>query len=180
MGELKSAWEIAQEKANKLGKLSAEEEQGEREQRCEETGKAIAQRYLDSSEGENIELNNYPKEERELIRQAILKHLVEAMNLKNLALLERAVQGVAEIEPEVKPSSEQISQVAQEYREAEGRKRREMESKERETLHQLRISGSAISHINIEAKQEWQQSLQQLVQPFQERLDALKGGLCQT
>ena len=178
MGELKSAWEIAQEKANKLGKLSAEEEQQERRQRCEEIGKAMAQKYLESPEGRNIEPNNYPEEGKKLIRQAILNYLVEAIDLKSFALLERATQGIAKIEPKTKPIIEQINQLAQEYEEDWRKKRREIESKGRETLHQLRISGSAISHINIEAKQEWQQFLYQLAQPFQERLDALKGELC--
>jgi len=119
-----------------------------------------------------------PEEGKKMIRQAILNYLVEAIDLKSFALLERATQGIAKIEPKTKPIIEQINQLAQEYEEDWRKKRREIESKGRETLHQLRISGSAISHINIEAKQEWQQFLYQLAQPFQERLDALKGELC--
>ena len=40
MGELKSAWEIAQEKANKLGKLSDEEKEQQTRQRYRQIGQA--------------------------------------------------------------------------------------------------------------------------------------------
>jgi hypothetical protein len=41
-------------------------------------------------------------------------------------------------------------------------------------LHQLRISGTAISHLNIRAKEEWQKKLDQTALPFDERLNHLK------
>ena len=174
MGELKSAWEIAQEKANKLGKLSAEEEQQEREQRCKEIGKAMAQNYLERPKEQNIDLENYPKEEKKLLRQAILKRLVEAMDLKNSTLLERAIQGIAMVEPTSKPLIEQINQLVQEYEETGRKERRAIESKGREILHQLRLSGTAVGDINIEATSEWQEACVKIIEPFEARLDSLK------
>jgi len=41
-------------------------------------------------------------------------------------------------------------------------------------LHQLRISGTAISRLNIRAKEEWQKKLDQTAHPFDERLNFLK------
>ncbi len=85
MSELKSAWEVAQEKANKLGKLSPQEIQQQRKQECWQIGSAIAQKYLNDIEPLNLaaELNNYPTEERDLIKPAILNHLVQAMGLES-------------------------------------------------------------------------------------------------
>ena len=87
MSDLKSAREVAQEKANKLGKLSPQEMQQQREQECGQIGNAIAQKYLDMPEppGLATELNNYPRKERDLIERAILNRLLQAMDLKFLA-----------------------------------------------------------------------------------------------
>jgi len=194
MSELKSAWEIAQEKVNKLGKLSIQEIQQQREQECRQSAVAIAQKYLDESEPPNLalELNNYPTRERDLIGRAILNHLVQAMGLESWSgtspdptkynnrsggvypRLEKIIQGIAAIEPKLQPIVEQIRELDQEYAQAVRKTRRAIESRGRETLHQLRLSGTAVGSINIEATQEWQQSWSKLTEPFTSRLNSLK------
>jgi len=91
MSELKSAWEIAQEKANKLGKLSAEELQRQREEECRQIGQGIAQRYLDNPESLSldIELNKHPEEGRGLIRKAVASHLIQALDLSSWSGISR-------------------------------------------------------------------------------------------
>jgi hypothetical protein len=193
MGELKSAWEIAQEKASKLGKLSAEEKRQQMEQRCHQIGKAMAQTYLDHQEGQNIttQLSNYPEEEKRLIAQAIVGHLSEALSLRNpkitenpqgfssVSRLEKIIQGIATIAPKLQPVTSQISLLIQEYQQAGEKTRQEIENKGRERLHQLRISGTAVGGINIEATLEWQEDWYKLAQPFEERLNELKQELPQ-
>lgn len=194
MAELKSAWEIAQEKANKLGKLSTQEIQQQREQECRQSAVAIAQKYLDESEPPNLalELNNYPTRERDLIGRAILNHLAQAMGLESWSgtspdptkynnrsggvypRLEKIIQGIAAIEPKLQPIVEQIRELDQEYAQAVRKTRRAIENRGRETLHQLRLLGTAVGSINIEATQEWQQSRHRLTEPFTPRLDSLK------
>jgi hypothetical protein len=180
MGELKSAWEIAQEKANKLGKLSVKEEQRQREEKCRQIGRALTQRWLGSSEGQNlvVEVNNYPEEEKSLIVRAVLDYLAEAIDLQSakpgVSGLERAVQGIARLQPKSQPITERITKLAQEYEQAEKKARREMESNYRETLHQLRISGTAVGDINLEIRSDWQQAQQELAELFRPRLDSLK------
>jgi len=194
MSDLKSAWEIAQEKANQLGKLSLQEMQQQREQESWQVGKAIAQEYLDATEPPNlaIELNNYPTEERELVGRAILNYLVQAMGLESWSgtspdpakynnrsggvypRLEKIIQGISAIEPKLQPIIEQIRQLNQEYEQAVRKTRRAIENRGRETLHQLRISGTAVDNINVEATQEWQQSWRKLTEPFTPRFDSLK------
>ena len=174
MGELKSAWEIAQEKADKLGKLSVEEEQQQREEECRQIGTAVAQKYFDQPDLQDIAtvLNSYPEEKRKLIRRATLNCLVEAIDLTSLNL-GKAIQGIAMVEPRSQGVLEQIAQLAQEYEQA-GRKAREgLQNKVKETLHQLRISGTAVD-INIETTLEWQEAWSSLAQPFKSRLDTLK------
>lgn len=200
MGELKSAWEIAQEKANKLGRLSPEELEQQREEKCRQIGQAIAQRYLDNLGSLNlgIELDRHPEEEKGLIKRAVASRLIQALDLgSRLATspdttgrhgrvkqnnrsggvylrLEKIIRGIDSLEPKAGAITERVRQLFQEYEEATREARREIERKGREILHQLRISGTAVGDINVEAMPQWQQTWHRLREPFEPRLDNLK------
>ena len=180
MGEMKSAWEIAQARANRLGKLSVEEERRQGEERCSQIGTMIAQRFLGHYDPQNIqaELGKYSAEEKAIITRKILSELAQTIDLRSQDRVERLACGILCLKPEAEGTIQQIKELSQEYEQTERKTRQEIEAKAREVLHQMRISGSAIGNINIEAKQEWQQSLQQLAQPFQGKLDVLKQDLC--
>jgi hypothetical protein len=182
MGELKTAWEIAQEKANRLGKLSAEEKEQQERQRYRLIGQVLAQKWIDSSRQPNItaELNKHGEKEREIIKQAVIEHLVEAIEFtttRDINRVKRVIEAISSLEPEFQPKAEEISQLVQEYEEAEQKIRQELESDYRETLHQLRISGTAVDAINIEADHKWQPARQRLVEDFTPRLNDLKQAL---
>jgi hypothetical protein len=68
----------------------------------------------------------------------------------------------------------EIKQLFDEYEQVVRRKIEEMEKPGREILHRLRISGSAIEGINLRVKDEWQQSLDKIAQPYQEKLEELR------
>lgn len=178
MGEIKSAWEIAQEKANKLGELSPEERQKQRQDRCRPIGQSLAEKYLSQYDSQYLqaELNKYDSEDRELISRAALQRLVERIDLGYGPILDKIGQGILSLANTraVAETVGKIKELLDEYREAEELERQEIERAGREMLHQLRISGTAISHVNIQAKEEWQKKISQLAQPFQERLDTLK------
>jgi len=84
------------------------------------------------------------------------------------------VQGIAAMGPNLQSIVEQIRELSQEYEQAAGKSRQAIENRGREILHQLRVSGTAVDGINIEATQEWQQSWHKLSEPFALRLDGLK------
>jgi len=182
MGELKSAWEIAQEKANRLGTLSAEEKEQQERQRYRQIGQALAQKWLDSSRQSNMtaELNKHEEEEREIIKQAVIEHLIEAIEFtttRSINSVKRVIEAISSLGPELQPKAEEIGQLVQEYEDAEQKIRQELESNYRETLHQLRISGTAVDAINIEADHKWQLARQELVEAFTPRLNDLKQAL---
>jgi len=182
MGELKSAWEIAQEKANRLGKLSTEEREQQARQRHRKIGQALAQKWLDSSQKFDItaELNKYEEKERETIRRAVIEHLVEAIEFttsQGINSVKKIITVISSLEPELQPKAEEIGHLVQEYEEAEQKIRQELESDYRETMHQLRISGTAVGAINIEADPKWQLVRQRLVEAFTPRLNDLKRAL---
>jgi hypothetical protein len=182
MSELKSAWEIAQEKANRLGELSAEEKEQQARQRYRQIGLALAQQWLESSRQLDMtaELNKHGEKEREIIKQAVIEHLVEAIDFTTtwgINSVKRAIESISSLEPELQPKAGEISQLVQEYEGAEQKIRQELESDYRETLHQLRISGTAIDVTNIEADPKWQIARQGLVETFTPRLTDLKQAL---
>ena len=182
MGELKTAWEIAQEKANRLGKLSAEEKEQQERQGYRQIGQVLAKKWLDSPQQMDMtaELNKHGEKEREIIKQAVIEHLAEAIEfttIRDINNVKRIIEAISSLEPELKPKAEEIGQLVQEYEGAEQKIRQELESDCRETLHQLRISGTAVDTINIETDHNWQLARQGLVEALTPRLNALKQAL---
>jgi hypothetical protein len=185
MGELKSAWELAQERANRLGKLSAEEKEQQERQGYRQVGQALAQKWMDNSRRPDVtaELGKHEEKEREIIRQAIIEHLVEpigfadAQTIDNMKLV---IQTISSLKPELQSRAEEMGQLVQEYEATEQKTRQELEGSYRATLHQLRISGTAVDAINIEDNPQWQLARQGVVESLAPRLNALKQALLDT
>ena len=182
MSELKSAREIAQERANRLGKLSAKEKEQQETQGYRQIGQVLAQKWLGSPRQVNMtaELNKHEEKERDIIKHALIEHLVEAIEFtptQGMNIVKKVVEAVSSLRPESQPKAEEISQLVQEYEEAEQKIRQELENNYRETLHQLRISGTAVDAINIEANHQWQLARQELIEAFTPRLNDLKQAL---
>ena len=178
MGEIKSAREIAQEKVSKLGELSPEEKKGQQQDRCRTIGKSLAEKYLSQYDIRLLEteLNKDNAQDKELIRQAAIHRLIEGIDLRYGSALDKISQGILTLANDAKAIETigKIKDLFQEYAESENRARQEIEDAGMEILHQLRIAGTAISQINIRAKEEWEQRLNQLTAPFEERLKHLK------
>ena len=185
MSELKSAWEVAQERASRLGKLSADEKEQQERQRYRQAGQALAQKWMDSSQRLDLtaELSRHEETGREIIKQAIIEQLMEAMGFASTQAInnvKRTIEAISSLKPELQPKAEEVGQLVQEYELAEQKMRQELESGYRETLHQLRISGTAVDAINIEDHAQWQLARQGLVESLAPRLNALKQALLDT
>jgi len=182
MSELKSAWEVAQERANKLGKLSAQEREQQERQRYRQIGQALAQKWLDSPQGPDIaaELSNQEEAGREVIKQAMIEHLVEAMEFataRGINSVKKVIEAIGSLKPELLPRAEELGQLVQEYELAKQETRQELEGHYRQALHQLRISGTAVDTVNIEDNPQWQLARQELIESLAPRLNALKQAL---
>lgn len=185
MAEMKSAFEKALERAGRLGKLSPQEIRERKEDEYAPIGRALADRYLKHGYGKILEeeADKYAGEEKEIVMKAALSRLVEAIELGNYDTTERAVEGILVLtgEEQVGDIGEQIRSLLAEHRQAEENKyqeqRGEIERRERELLHRLRISGSAVGEINLEASETWKELSQELYSQFEQRLDELKGRL---
>ena len=178
MGDIKSSWEIASEKAARLGKLSPEEQKQQKENELRPVAHKLADNYLSSyrQSRPQEELNKYNDEDRELVRRIALRQLIERIDLHSIHLLEKVKAGIEDLATDKKTAGilNKIEELFNEYRQADEANRQEVEKAGRELLHQLRISGSAISKINSRAREEWRNKLDETAAPFRRDLDTLK------
>jgi len=182
MGELKNAWEIAQERATRLGKLTTEEKEQQTRQQHLQIGQVVAKNWIDGFAEPDIveELNKYSEAERDVIKEAIIRHLLEAIEFKtarDMNRVKKAIAGINSLEPEPKQNIEEIKTLVQEYEAAERKIRLELESDCKESLHQMRISGTAVGDINIEVTPQWQMAQQKLAEVLMPRLNSLRQGI---
>jgi hypothetical protein len=159
MGEMKSAFEKASERAERLGRLSPEEIRERKEEEYTPVGRAMADRYLVHGRVESLEeeVNKCGGDERDIVRRAALSRLVEAIDLGDYGASERAMEGVIalcgeEVSGELR---RQIKNLLADYEKTEEARyeeqRGEVERRERKLLHQLHISGSAVGEINLDS-----------------------------
>jgi hypothetical protein len=183
VGEMKSAFEKAMEKAEKLGSLSPEEMRERREAECTTLGRAIAERYLGHGQRRLLreEVGRYGGEEQGIVMGAALSRLVEAVDLKSGdAVIGRVLEGLVALmgKGHVVEVTGNIKGLLQEFREV---KRQTYESEKegierdgRELLHRLRIAGSAVSAINLKSSEAWAGLSTELESQFSQRLEVLK------
>ena len=182
MDEIKSALEKALEKVDKLGKLSPQEMRESKEKEYIPVGRALADRYLEHGYIKLLEedTSRYGGEEKEIVRKAALTRLVEAIDLGKYEASERAMEGIAALAGEnlVGEMKQQIKDILMEYEGAEEaayqEQKAEVERREMGLLHQLRISGSAVGTINLEASDAWKELSKKLYSRFDQRLRQLK------
>lgn len=189
MSEMKSAFEKALERADKLGKLSPEEMRERKEEEYATIGRAIADRYLGHGHTGILEeeATRYGRDEKGIVIGAAVSRLAEAIALESDEVTEKAMAGMLTLrgEEEIARITERVGSLLSEYREAKRQKyeeeKEDIERRERELLHQLRISGSAVGEINLRASEAWERVSQELLSRFDERLKELKQqllGLC--
>ncbi len=183
MGEIKSAWELAMEKVDKLGKLSPEEMRRQKEDRCRAIGEGLAEKYLAGAPLRDLklDLDKYKGEDRGHVEAAVASRLTASIELGDAERVSRVFEGLSavdagsrETQPDIRA---EIEALFGEYREADQKRRREVDTAARGVLHQLRISGSAIGSVNPEVVPEWKSELDKIARPFRVRLDDIKARL---
>ena len=182
MGEIKSAWELAMEKAERLGKLSPEELKRQKEEKYSSIGYVLADKYLGGLGlwQLQVELDKYGTEEKELVKQALTARLVQSIELGSNERLLCVIQGILAMDSVNSVTSnveEKIEQLFNEYEREKEEEIRQMEKSTVEVLRQLGIFGNAIGAIDPKVLTQCQESLARLAQPYREKLEVLKGKL---
>lgn len=177
MGELRSSWEIAQEKAGRLGNLSTEEKEQQKEAAYRSAALAIMKEYLD---GRGIrylekELNKYHGGEREIMRRTVLDCLIEAIDLNDNAKLGPVLDGINALHTGVNTEAyvKAIGALYEEYRDACEKERRQMDVESLKALREKGISGSAVQAINVAPGPEKAASLNSIAVSFKEKIAEL-------
>ncbi|MFP3898402.1 MAG: hypothetical protein ACLFVD_03740 [Dehalococcoidia bacterium] len=176
MDEMKSAWEIAQQRVERLGKLSSEEREQQERERYRQIGQALAQKWLDSPRRPDTtaDLGEQEAKGRDVIRRAAVVHLAESIDLTAAGAVDRAgraIDVISSLAPELQRRIDELAGLVQEHEEAERRLRQEVEGECREALHRMRISGTAVGDINVEASRQWQTARSELAGAYSARLD---------
>jgi hypothetical protein len=179
---MKSAFEKAMEKAEKLGSLSPEEVREHKEAEYTALGRAIAERYMGHGHERLLkeEVGRYSGEERGIVMGAALSRLVEAVDLKSGDLIGRALEGLLALtgKGQVMEVVDNIEGLLQEFRDVKKQKyeieKEGIEKEVRELLHRLRIAGSAVGTINLKSSKAWAILSTELESQFSQKLEALK------
>lgn len=179
MGEIKSARELAAEKVEKLGGLSTEEQRRLKEQEWNTAGSALAERFLISGDEQRLEdrLRQYPVvADREMVARAVLVRLAQTLDLGADGVLESLSRAAAVLpqRDRVAPVLDRVREVFEQYRQVESEARSVIDREGRETLHRMRIGGSAVGEINTRARPEWRARLKELALPLAQQLEELK------
>jgi len=182
MGELKSAYEKALERADRLGKLSPEEMRGRKMAEYAAIGRALAERYLEHGYTRvlNEELGKYRGSDRDVLVEAALSRLVEALSLDAPEATQRALQGITTMKPttSIVETQRQIRSLAIDYTVAreqayeqatEGLKKRGAEA-----LDELGVAGGAIGDLRVGTRELRRDTSQELRSQFEPRLAEVK------
>lgn len=183
MGEIRSALDIALEKAARLGKMTAEELRRQQQEKLDRIAGALIARYAITRPGQlGIEIDKHPEQERRQLRRAALALLLAEVDLAEPARARKILQAISPLGEGQDADSfcQEANTIISEYEEAARGLSREIERQGRDVLHQRRISGSALRSVNPNARTVWQQSRDELARPFAGRLETARAALAAT
>lgn len=181
--KVKSALDIALEKAQKLGSLSAEEKQRLKEEELRAVGEALGKRYLDGLPFRDvaIELKRYKDEDRHVVARYLLSFLWSMVDISDIETAESALAAIQYFSGD-SDAVEGIRNLFREYQRAKEEAWREnqsaLEAAKRNQLRLKGISGSAVDP-GVETCPEWLEIQRRLDSHYRERLEQLKAPLKQ-
>jgi hypothetical protein len=192
MGEMKSAYDRAMERAGKLGKLSPDEMKKQEEERLLTIGRAIADKYLTHGSTQVLkgDIDKLRTEDRDLVGRGARLGLAESLSFDKdvtVEALERVAAGLTALATGKQGAVEElIGKVKGLLEEMEAELDRtysseysHLESERRVLLQGLGISGSAVAGVNVEGSSAWQRIEDGLRAQYNAKLELLKNKLSQ-
>ena len=178
---IKSALEIAMERAASMPGLTQEELAEQKEREYQPRGAAIGRRYLEGALKERdlqTELSKYRGQEGEIVKRAFLLTLNQSIRLESKSISLKALEGIKAVEPtaDFDEMKRQIETIFDEFGQQVERRIGRYEALEKEKLQQLGISGSAVKR-NLEESQAWQEELKRIQSEYDSRISKLKENL---
>jgi len=178
---IKSALEIAMERAASMPGLTQQELAEQKEREYQPRGAAIARRYLEGAFKERdlqAELSKYQGQEGEIVKRAFLLTLNQSIKLESKTMSLKALEGIKEVEPTAgfDEMKRRIEASFDEFDQQLGQEIPRYEALEKERLQKLGISGSAVKP-NLEESQAWQEELKRIQSEYDSRISKLKKNL---
>lgn len=174
---MKSALDIALERASKLGRMSDEERREAREKELAEVGEALSARYLKGLPIRDVELElaKY-KEDRQKVIRYMLDGLWDRLDLGNPQEIDKILPAIEHFLGN-SSATERVQSLATEYQNEIEKtleeNRNSLEDAKREELKRKGISGSAVIPM-IESSLEWLQLREGVNSRYRKRLEELK------
>ena len=177
-GKIKSTIELAMEKAARLPKLTKEERRRQQEREYAPRGRALAERFLTGDLAErdlDLERSGDQGEQREIVREAFLESLCQAIDLEDAAATARAFEGIRVLarDDEVEEAARRVSGILRDYQEERERELARAEEAETAALRELGVSGTAI-RLNMERSERWRERRSDLQERYRPRVDEIK------
>ena len=175
---IKSALEIAMERADSMPGLTQEELAEQKEREYRPRGVAIGRRYLEGTLKKRdlqTELSKYQGQEGEIVKRAFLLTLNQSISLESRSMSLRALEGFNVVEPatEVGETKRQIETIFDEFGPHVERHVGKYEALEKEKFQKLGISGSAVKP-NLEESEAWQSEFKRIQSEYDFRISKLK------
>ena len=176
--EIKSALEIALEKAQRLGALSEEEKQSLKNEELAAAGEALAERYLNGLPLRDIEIElaGRAEQDRRITSHHLLNHLLDRIDMVPVERNDKILNAIQQLSGD-SGIVQSIRDLIQEYESAIEKAKREnlsaLETAKRNELESKGISGSAVQPA-LETSLEWKQIRQNLDSHYQERLEEIR------
>jgi hypothetical protein len=178
MGEIRSSWEMAQEKADRIGNLSSEERTRQKEEQYRSTAAVLVHQYFSDHDIRPVEkeLSKYAGEDRELLKRMLLDGFLEAIDLDEHVSFDMVLRGLHALsgKEEAGHTIDAIKQLYNVCREDREKEKQHAEDIGRQVLLTMGISGNAIGRINIYARDEWLSALNNIDANFKKQLASLK------
>ncbi|MBI4333417.1 MAG: hypothetical protein HY673_19295 [Chloroflexi bacterium] len=182
--KMKSSWEIAMERAEKLGKPSEEEIKKRREETYVPIGQALAKKYLSGLPVRdlNIELEKYRDEDLKVVTTALLAELRDGISPARAEATDRAVEAWRLLRPSAVTErvAGDIKKLMADYEEAKKEEEeRAAPLAEEDVWRELEaegIAGSAVA-VNLQKAMSRPVSLEGLNKAFATKLEELKDQL---
>jgi len=175
--ELKSAFDVAMERAQKLGDMSAQERQRSREEKFRAIGEALGKRYLDGLPLRDVEIElGRHAENRQIVIRYLLSFLLDALapgDSEGAENILAAVQYYSGDSGAVARIRNLFNEYQKALEQAWEEKRIELGAARRKELKLRGISGSAVEPA-IEASPEWLEIRQRFDASYQKRFEETK------
>ena len=179
---IKSAREIAMEKVARMPDLTPEERRQQKEREFRPRGEAIARRYLAGAIRDaalRTELGKYRGEEGRMVVAAFVSFMCQSIGLEDFDQSHRATEGMRSAlanDSDLDEMRKELEETRAKFEQAARQAYLAFETKEKERLAGLGISGSAVRP-NPNENEGWQQELAEIRLRCAPELDQLKAKL---